>query len=299
MIYARGLPSVFDLFLVRLHTSLNPAGVLLGRLGNLLLGQVLLLEGLVRRGHVSALFETRAREEEVPPLLQGRELVDVYAGAGFCFGDESANRDCGHGQRKDGAISLLDRAFEKAYLLQLPIPRRIYLPACTCRRQGSPTWTTATPCPWCGTGGGSRSCTCRWHRGASPAHSLDLCVSQIFYQKNTQYCPCLRLKWLSWPCMGPRPPICQKTCFVPVSMRDSESERYKTHPVVHLPVLSRAVGVGDLVVLVVAVHEVLHDGGALKQPDGLAVLEDVREGRDAAVGVDLEEPWLLPEGNCQ
>lgn len=52
-------------------------------------------------------------------------------------------------------------------------------------------------------------------------------------------------------------------------------------------------------VLVVAVHEVLHDGGALKQPDGLAVLEDVREGRDAAVGVDLEEPGLLQERNCQ
>lgn len=85
MINARGLSNGSDLFLVRLHAGLDPSGVLLGRLGNLLLGQVLLLEGLVRRGHVSALFETRAREEEVSPLLQGRELVDVYAGTGFCF----------------------------------------------------------------------------------------------------------------------------------------------------------------------------------------------------------------------
>lgn len=148
----------------------------------------------MRRRHVSALFETRAREEEVPPLLQGRELVDVYAGTGFFFGDESANRDRGHGQRKDGAISLLNRAFEKAYLLQLPIPRRIYLPACTCRRRGSPTWTTAGPCPWCGTGGGSRSCTCQWRRGASPARSLVSRVSQTFHKNEYSVSPLLTVK---------------------------------------------------------------------------------------------------------
>lgn len=101
--------------------------------------------------------------------------------------------------------------------------------------------------------------------------------------------------------MGPRPPICQKTCFRSRQYADSgvRKDVTETYPVVHLPVLPRAVGVGDLVVLVVAVHEVLHDGGAFEQPDGLAVLEDICEGRDAAVGVDLEEPWLLQEGICQ
>ena len=44
---------------------------------------------------------------------------------------------------------------------------------------------------------------------------------------------------------------------------------------------------------VIAVDEVLQDGTALENTDGLAVGEGVGQGGDAAVGVDLEKPRLL------
>lgn len=44
---------------------------------------------------------------------------------------------------------------------------------------------------------------------------------------------------------------------------------------------------------VIAVREVLQDGAALKDADGLAIGESVCEGRNATIGVDLEEPRLL------
>ena len=45
---------------------------------------------------------------------------------------------------------------------------------------------------------------------------------------------------------------------------------------------------------VVAVHEVLHDRTALKQSDKFAVGELVGQCRNTPVGVDLQEPRLLP-----
>jgi hypothetical protein len=54
--------------------------------------------------------------------------------------------------------------------------------------------------------------------------------------------------------------------------------------------LTRAFGEGDLVVWVVLRDEVLQDATGLKQTDLLAVAEGVRQGGDAAVGVDLEKP---------
>lgn len=67
----------------------------------------------------------------------------------------------------------------------------------------------------------------------------------------------------------------------------------RAYPVIDLPMLPRAVGVRDLVVLVISVHKVLHDGGTLKKPNGLAIFKGVRQGGDAAIGVDLQEPRLL------
>ena len=52
-------------------------------------------------------------------------------------------------------------------------------------------------------------------------------------------------------------------------------------------------GVRKLVFLVVAVDKVLQDRAALKDADLLAVLKSVSDGRDASVGVDLEEPGRL------
>lgn len=66
-----------------------------------------------------------------------------------------------------------------------------------------------------------------------------------------------------------------------------------THPADHLPVLPRPIWVRDLVILVIPGDEVLQDGATLKDADGLPVLGGVGDGRDAAVGVDLEEPGLL------
>ena len=65
------------------------------------------------------------------------------------------------------------------------------------------------------------------------------------------------------------------------------------HPVIDLPVFLSISGVRDLVVLVVPVHQILHDGTALKQPDGRAIGEGVRQGRETPIGVDLKEPRLL------
>lgn len=46
-------------------------------------------------------------------------------------------------------------------------------------------------------------------------------------------------------------------------------------------------------VLVVPVDQVLQDGTALEYADLLAVGEGIRDGGNATIGVDLEEPRLL------
>lgn len=84
--------------------------------------------------------------------------------------------------------------------------------------------------------------------------------------------------------------------MVGLALHGSEAAHLPHQPVGGLPVLARAGGVGHLVVLVVAVDEVLQDAAALEDADGLAVIERVCESRDAAVGVDLEEPGLLSGG---
>lgn len=61
-------------------------------------------------------------------------------------------------------------------------------------------------------------------------------------------------------------------------------------PVGHLVVLARASRVGDLVVLVVLVDQVLEDASGLEDADLLAVGERVRDRGDASVGVDFKEP---------
>ena len=46
---------------------------------------------------------------------------------------------------------------------------------------------------------------------------------------------------------------------------------------------------------VIAVDEILHDRTTLEQADGASVGKGVRQGGNASVGVDVEEPWLLKE----
>ena len=82
-------------------------------------------------------------------------------------------------------------------------------------------------------------------------------------------------------------------------MRQSPNDvTVHTNPIIGLVVLPRPAGVRQLVVRVVAVNEILHDGTALEQVDRLAISEGVRYGRNASIGVDLEEPGLLRRGIC-
>lgn len=67
----------------------------------------------------------------------------------------------------------------------------------------------------------------------------------------------------------------------------------KEEPIVHLIVLSCAGSVADLVILVVARDQILHDGARLEEIDRLAVGEGVRQGGDASIGIHGEEPRLL------
>lgn len=66
-----------------------------------------------------------------------------------------------------------------------------------------------------------------------------------------------------------------------------------SYPAVRLVILTRTRGIRDLVISIIAVDEVLHDGAALEQADRAAISEGIRQGRDTPVGVDIQEPLLL------
>lgn len=46
-------------------------------------------------------------------------------------------------------------------------------------------------------------------------------------------------------------------------------------------------------VRIVPVHQILLDAARLEELDGCAVLQRVRQGWDAPVGIDVQEPRLL------
>lgn len=69
-------------------------------------------------------------------------------------------------------------------------------------------------------------------------------------------------------------------------------ERLVTNPVVGLVVLLCAMGIRELVVLVVFVDEVQQDRTALKQSDSL-VAQLVRYSWDSSIWIDLQEPVFL------
>ena len=61
-------------------------------------------------------------------------------------------------------------------------------------------------------------------------------------------------------------------------------------PVVALIVISAALGKRELVLRVVTLSQILQDAASLKDPDRLAVVESVHDGRNAPIGVDLKIP---------
>lgn len=66
-----------------------------------------------------------------------------------------------------------------------------------------------------------------------------------------------------------------------------------THPARHLPVLLRPTRIRNLEITIVPVHKILQNGSTLPDFQLGAVTLLVDEGRDTAVGVDIEEPLLL------
>ncbi|TLD10659.1 hypothetical protein PgNI_05816 [Pyricularia grisea] len=80
---------------------------------------------------------------------------------------------------------------------------------------------------------------------------------------------------------------------VRLTLHGTKAAHLPVEPVLDLVVLSGTVGVRHLVLRVITVHEVLHDGGALKQVDGLAIGKSVGQCWDATVGVDVKKPLLL------
>ena len=81
--------------------------------------------------------------------------------------------------------------------------------------------------------------------------------------------------------------------MVGLSLHRAHAAVQEEKPVVDFIALAGTLGVGDLVLRVVLLDEVLQDGTGLEEADLLAVGEGVSHGWDAAVRVDLEEPGLL------
>jgi len=68
---------------------------------------------------------------------------------------------------------------------------------------------------------------------------------------------------------------------------------HKEQPAPHLHTFPASLGITQLVLSIIPVNKVLHDTAALKHPDSLPVSEPVSKSRDAAVGVDIQEPLFF------
>lgn len=66
-----------------------------------------------------------------------------------------------------------------------------------------------------------------------------------------------------------------------------------TNPAFYFPVLTRVPWIGHLAVRVVAFNKVLKNSTAFKDTKLLAIGPRICNGRDAAIGVDFQVPWLF------
>ncbi len=71
------------------------------------------------------------------------------------------------------------------------------------------------------------------------------------------------------------------------------AQPHQTYPAVGLIELLGPVRIRDLVVDIVPVDQVLHDGTGLEELDAGPVRHDIGQGRYASVGVDLHEPFTF------
>lgn len=104
------------------------------------------------------------------------------------------------------------------------------------------------------------------------------------------------MKWAAWPSIGPWPEICHES-LLPVTTPSKLTRDLGTHPGQLGPVLRRADGVGDLVLLVELGGDVEQAGAALEHGRGGPVVFDVHDGGHAAVRVDGEVPLGLELGS--
>lgn len=65
------------------------------------------------------------------------------------------------------------------------------------------------------------------------------------------------------------------------------------YPAHCLPMLLRAKGIRDFMILVICGNEIQHDRAAFEDLELASVPIFVGQCRNTAVGVDFEEPWLL------
>lgn len=78
-----------------------------------------------------------------------------------------------------------------------------------------------------------------------------------------------------------------------LSLHRSNACIHEEQPIVHLIVFPGAFGETDLVFWIIAIYEILHDASRLEEVDGFAISKGVGYGRDATIGVNGAEPWLL------
>jgi hypothetical protein len=81
--------------------------------------------------------------------------------------------------------------------------------------------------------------------------------------------------------------------MVRLSLHRPQARILEKKPIVHLVFLARATRVGDLVVRVILINEVLEDRTGFEEVDGLAIGEGVGQSGNAAIRVNSEEPRLF------
>ena len=77
---------------------------------------------------------------------------------------------------------------------------------------------------------------------------------------------------------------------ISLALHGTQARILEEEPVVGLVVLAGALGIGNLMLRVILLGQVLQDATRLEETDRLAIAEGVGQCGDATVGVDLEEP---------
>ena len=81
--------------------------------------------------------------------------------------------------------------------------------------------------------------------------------------------------------------------MLPFTMVRPNTGVMEEKPVVDFNGFWRAFGIGDAMVIVVCVNQILHDGPRFEQANPAAVRVDVCQRWEATVGVESEEPGFL------